>query len=247
VVPSRSRSRFPAFSRTTVVAAVLTAVALLGATGIVAGYLIQRNDDNSAPVVMPGTATVGVAPSKAPAIGGFSPVECSGPAPSGAPQTPQKNASREVDGLVLYPGWSFFSNGTGFHMPVPDHWTYQKVGTTYCFRDPDGGRVMTLDTGRKPTADPVQACRKEAQRLVAAGALPGYHLIGLEPLQLLNRAASWEYQYTGPDDTLMHVQTRWFATNGKAYAISWQSRDVDWSGDLPKLNMALSTFYSNGK
>jgi hypothetical protein len=45
----------------------------------------------------------------------------------------------------------------------------------------------------------------------------------------------------------LHVQTRWFATNGKAYAISWQTRDVDWSGDFAKISMVLSTFYADGK
>jgi hypothetical protein len=251
VPPSRFASfSLPRFSRPTVVAAVLIAVAILGASGIVAGYLVQRDDDHSSPIVMPGTPTQSVAPvtpSRAPLTGGFSPVACNGPAPSNAPQTPQKNASRGVNGWVLYDGWSYFTDGTGFHMPVPDHWSYQKVGTTYCFRDPDGGRVMTLDVGRKPSGDPVQACKKEAARLVSAGALPDYHLISLEARPLLNKAADWEYQFTGADDTLTHVQTRWFATNGRAYAISWQTREVDWSGDFAKISMVLSTFYSDGK
>jgi len=236
-----SKPRFP------LVAAVLTAVAVLGAGGIVAGYLIQRGGDRPSPMVFPGVAMQSSAPvasSKPPAVSGFSPAVCTGAASSDAPETPQKGAARGVSGWALYAGWSYFTDGTGFHMPVPDHWAYQKVDTTYCFRDPDGGRLMTLDVGRKPDADPMQACRKEAARLVAARALPGYRLIQLEPRPLLNKAADWEYQFTGPDRTLLHVQTRWFATNGKAYAISWQTRDVDWSGDFAKISMVLSTFYA---
>jgi serine/threonine protein kinase len=232
------------------VAAALTAVAILGAVGVVAGYLIQRDDRRPAALVFPGAASqvASSAPSSpARAVGGFSPVACIGTTSSDAPETPQKNASRGVNGWVLYAGWSYFTDGTGFHMPVPDHWTYQKAGTTYCFRDPDGGRLMTLDVGRKASSDPVQACRKEAARLVSAGALPGYRLIQLESRPLLNKAADWEYQYTAPDKTLLHVQTRWFATDGKAYAISWQTRDVDWSGDFAKISMVLSTFYADGK
>jgi len=239
--PSR---RFP------LVAAVLTAVAVLGAAGLMAGYLIQRDDNRPPPMVFPGVAmrsTTPVPSSRPPAVGGFSPAACDRTMSSDAPETPQKDAARGVSGFALYPGWSYFTDGTGFHMPVPDHWTYQKVGTTYCFRDPDGGRLMTLDVGRKPSADPMQACRKEAARLVAAGAVPGYRLIELEPRPLLNKAADWEYQYLAPDRTLEHVQTRWFATNGKAYAISWQARDVDWSGDFAKISMVLSTFYEDGK
>jgi tRNA A-37 threonylcarbamoyl transferase component Bud32 len=242
-VDAPPKLRFP------LVVAALSAVAILGASGIVAGYLIQRDDHRAAPMVFPGVASQSSAQvsSRRPAVGGFSPVACDATMSSDAPETPQKNASRGVSGFALYEGWSYFTDGTGFHMPVPDHWTYQKVGTTYCFRDPDGGRVMTLDVGRKPSSDPIQACRKEATRLVSAGALPGYHQILLEPRPLLNKAADWEYQYTAPDKTLLHVQTRWFATNGKAYAISWQSRDVDWSGDFAKISMVLSTFYSDRK
>ncbi|MFI6073002.1 serine/threonine-protein kinase [Actinoplanes sp. NPDC051343] len=240
----------PPRPRFSLVAAVLTAVAVLGAAGIVTGYLIQRDDEHAAAMVFPPVAAQSTAPvpsSRAPAVGGFSPAACTGTTSADAPETPQKNASRGVNGWALYEGWSYFTDGTGFHMPVPDRWTYQKVGTTYCFRDPDGGRLMTLDVGRKPSSDPLQACRKEAARLVAAGAFPGYHLIQLDPRPLLNKAADWEYQYTAPDKTVLHVQTRWFATNGKAYAISWQARELDWSGDFAKISMVLSTFYADRK
>jgi serine/threonine protein kinase len=188
----------PPKTRFSLVVAALTAVAVLGAAGIVAGYLIQRDDNHPAPMVLPGVASSrfssaqASAPTSTKAVGGFSPAACRGATSTDAPETPQKNASRGVNGWVLYDGWSYFTDGTGFHMPVPDHWTYQKVGTTYCFRDPDGGRLMTLDVGRKPSADPMQACRKEAARLMSAGALPAYHLIQLEPRPLLNKAADWE-------------------------------------------------------
>lgn len=245
-----SAPRAPSASRFRLVAALVIAVAIVGAAGIVAGSLIQRDDRPTGPgVAAPASPSSppSPAPSRPPAVGGFSPVACNGPVPSDAPSTPQLNASRGVNGWALYAGWSYFTDGTGFHMPVPDRWTYQKVGTTYCFRDPVGARLMSLDVGRRPAADPVQACRTEAARLVSAGALPGYRLIQLEPRPLLNKAADWEYTYTPAGGPLLHVQTRWFVTNGKAYALSWQTRDVDWSGDFAKISMVLSTFYSDGK
>jgi hypothetical protein len=110
------------------VAAALTAVAILGAVGVVAGYLIQRDDRRPAALVFPSAASQvasSVPSSPAPAVGGFSPAACIGTTSSDAPETPQKNASRGVNGWVLYAGWSYFTDGTGFHMPVPDHWTYQ--------------------------------------------------------------------------------------------------------------------------
>jgi hypothetical protein len=159
---------------------------------------------------------------------------------------PQKNAARGVGGFALMAGWSYFADGTGLHMPVPDGWSYQKIGTTYCFRDPnDVDRVLSLDFGRNPAGNPVKACRAEAARLQRTGALPGYQLITIEAKPLLNKAADWEYTYTDADGVALHAQTRWFATAGKAYALSWVTRQFDWTGDLPNINMVLSTFYAD--
>ena len=150
-----------------------------------------------------------------------------------------------VNGWSLTPGWSYFDDGSGFHMPVPDSWTFTKSGTMYCFRDPEGDRVLSLDTGRNPAGDPVTACRNEAARLVAAGALPGYSQISIETRPLLIKAADWEYQYRDPRGVALHAQTRWFASNGHGYALSWATREIDWTSDLGKINMVLSTFYTD--
>jgi hypothetical protein len=226
-------------SRPRLVAAGLVLVAALGGGGILAGYLIQRTD---APVA----SVPSVTPSPAPAIVvvGFSPSLCGGAAPSSAPVLPQRGAARGVNGWELLPGWSYFTDGTGLHLPVPDGWSYQKIGTMYCFRDPVGDRVLSLDTGRNPAGDPVKACRTEAARLVKAGALPGYQQILIETRPLLNKAADWEYRYRDPAGTQMHALTRWFAAEGRGYALSWAAREIDWTGDLPKINMVLSTFYA---
>jgi hypothetical protein len=114
----------------------------------------------------------------------------------------------------------------------------------FCFRDTQGDRVMSLDTGRNPDGDPVKACRAEASRLVAAGALPGYHEISIETRPLLNKAADWEYQYRDPSGVALHAQTRWFTSDGRGYALSWATREIDWTADLSKINMVLSTFYT---
>jgi len=191
------------------------------------------------------TTTISGALSPAAAPGGFSPAVCGGPMPSAAPRLPQTGAARGVSGLALIRGWSYFTDGTGLHMPVPDGWSWRKVGTTYCFQDRYGERVLSLDTGRDPDGDPVKACRAEEARLVGTHALPGYLRLTIESKRLLNKAADWEYQYDDPAGVPMHAWTRWFATAGKAYAISWSTRELDWSGDRGKVNMVLSTFYAD--
>ena len=234
--PKPPPRRFPARS-------LLIATGLAGVLLITAGaYMLNRS--NNVQVAGP---TPSVASSASPALVtvGFSPASCSGSAPRTAARLPQSGAATGVNGWILAPGWSYFEDGTGFHIPVPDGWTYTKSGSLYCFRDPEGYRVMSLDTGRNPAGDPVLACRKEAARLVAAGALPGYKEISIEKRPLLNRAADWEYRYRDQSGTLLHAQTRWLASNGRAYALSWATREIDWPADLAKINMVLSTFYTD--
>jgi serine/threonine protein kinase len=228
-------------SRPVLVAVGLTLVALLGGGAIVASYLVQRTD---VPVGSPSAP-----PSAAFVVAGFSPALCSSgaaPASSAAPLSmPQKDASRGVNGWSLLSGWSYFSDGSGFHLAVPDNWTFQKFGSLYCFREPGGQRVLSLDTGRNPSADPVTACRNEATRLVKAGALPGYSEVSIEARPLLIKAADWEYRFQNDDDAKLHARTRWFASNGRGYALSWATQEIDWTADLAKINMVVSTFYAD--
>ena len=228
----------------------VTAVAVLGGAGALVGYLVQRNDPPAgrSPVggpASPPSASPSPSASASAVALGFTPAVCGGPAPRTASRAPQHDAARGVNGWALISGWSYFTDGTGFHMPVPDGWTYQKIGTTYCFRDPVGDRVLSLDTGRNPAGDPVQACRAEEARLVRTGSLAGYEKIIIEAKPLLNKAADWEYLYRDPDGVRVHARTRWFATNGKGFAISWVTPEIDWTGDLAKINMVLSTFYAD--
>ncbi|GID98801.1 hypothetical protein Adu01nite_01520 [Paractinoplanes durhamensis] len=235
--PSLPRAPSEVRPRSMLMAAGLALVALLGGGGIVASYMVQRTE---VPIASPS------APSTSPTfvVAGFSPALCSA-AISSTVRMPQKNAARGVSGWDLLAGWSYFSDGSGFHLAVPDGWTFRKVGNLYCFREPGGQRVLSLDTGRNPSADPVVACRAEASRLVKAGALPGYTEISIESKPLLIKAADWEYTFAAGDGGKLHARTRWFASNGKGYALSWATQEIDWTTDLAKINMVVSTFYAD--
>lgn len=223
----------------------LTIVALLGGGAIVAGYLVQRTD---VPVGLP-SVSLPMSPSPSFVVAGFSPALCSArTAGAGSAPTvrmPQKDAARGVGGWSLLSGWSYFSDGSGFHLAVPDDWTYRKFGSLYCFSEPSGSRVLSLDTERNPTADPVGACRAEASRLVKAGALADYAEISIEPRPLAIKAADWEYRFRDDSGVKLHARTRWFAGDGRGYALSWATREIDWTADLAKINMVVSTFYAD--
>jgi hypothetical protein len=178
-----------------------------------------------------------------PAVANFSPSVCGTPAPSGLPRTPQPGAARSVNGWDLYADYSYFTGPTGFHLAVPDGWTYQTIGTTICFRDPIGARYLSIDPARNPAGDPVKACRAEAKALVGAGALPAYKLVAINTVPLQSKAADWEYTYRGPQGSAMHAMTRWFSLDGQAFALGWATREFDWQINLSVYSMMKSTFY----
>jgi tRNA A-37 threonylcarbamoyl transferase component Bud32 len=224
-------------SRLWPVLAGILVVVLLGGGGLVVSEMI-RDGDSDRQSTLPAVPTPG--PSTNGAAGGFSPVACDGKAPAGAPTTPQKGASRRVGTWELLAGYSFYTDPSGFRIAVPDDWTYEQVGTTVCFRDPNNFRILSVDPQRKPSGDPVQACRKEADRLVAAGALPNYSQIAIRKVTLMSKAADWEYRYVGQGGQ-RHALTRWYAAGGKAYAVGWITREFDWSQNWINFEMMRST------
>jgi hypothetical protein len=222
-------------------AAGLLTFVLLGAGGIAAGYVMQRDDarPGSGPVSSTGLAGDGTRDA---GPGGFSPLACHGEPAADAPRTPQRGAERTIKGYELLPGFSTFTDPSGFRVAVPDGWTYERFGKTVCFRDPDNIRILSVDTGRDPAGDPVQACRKEAARLRASGALPAYKEISLERSALTIKAADWEYTYQGAENVRMHATTRWFVSEGRGFALGWITRDFDWSQNWSSYRMIQGTF-----
>ncbi|WP_374238126.1 protein kinase [Actinoplanes sp. DH11] len=175
--------------------------------------------------------------------GGFSPITCDTPAPAGLRTTPKRGAARGVNGGTLPVGWSYFSDGSGFHLAVPDGWTFQRIGAIYCFRDPRGSHVMSLDLARNPADDPVKACRAEDRRLRREGKIPGYALVSIKRVALLHRAADWDVRYQGPGG-LRRSSTRWMTVGDKAYAIGWAVPDAAWAENDSRLRMVRTTFFT---
>jgi hypothetical protein len=171
-------------------------------------------------------------------------VVCNTPPPDGLPEVPQRGASRihPKTGYALLPGYSIYTDAVaGFRLAVPDGWTYERIGTTVCFRDTDNIRVLSLDYGRNPNGNPVAACRKERDRLIAAKALPRYQELGITLLPESVKAAEWEYSYEAADQRV-HSQTRWFVNSGHGFAMSWTTREFDWQSNRTNLLVIQASF-----
>jgi tRNA A-37 threonylcarbamoyl transferase component Bud32 len=234
--PTERRGRRPRLGS---ILAGAVVVVLLAGGAIFANYLVQQRDDNrrQAITVVPS----GVA-STAPASTGFTPIGCEQPPGPNLPRTPQKGASTSTRGFKLLDSWHEYVDPSGFRIGVPDGWTYQRVGTTLCFRDTSNVRFMSVDPDRNPAGDPMKACTNEASRLVAAGDMPDYQLVSLYRASMQITAADWEYTWTGPKDVRMHAKTRWFKSGEHAYAVSWATRDFDWQINTAYYGAALSAF-----
>jgi hypothetical protein len=199
--------------------------------------MVQRRDaDRRQALLVPASAGA-----TTPASTGFAPIACQQPAGPRLPRTPQEGAAASSRGFKFLDSWHEYVDPSGFRIGVPDGWTYERVGTTLCFRDPANVRFMSVDPDRDPAGDPVKACTNEAARLVAAGKMPGYHQVGLERAAMQITAADWEYTWTGPKDR-MHAKTRWFKSGSHAYAVSWATRNFDWQINTAYYGAALSTF-----
>jgi eukaryotic-like serine/threonine-protein kinase len=215
-------------------------VVLLAGGAVVANRMVQRRDDNNRQQA--GPAAPLVASTAAPAGTGFTPVGCEKPPAANLPRTPQKGASTGAKGFKLLNSWHEYVDVTGFRIGVPDGWTYERIGTTVCFRDPDNVRFLSVDPARNPAGNPIKACTTEANRLIAAGAMPEYELISLESASMQSTAADWEYTWTGPAGVRMHAKTRWLKGGTHAYAVSWATRDFDWQINTAYYGAALSYF-----
>jgi hypothetical protein len=221
----------------------LVLVLLLAGGLLVTSWVIwQREPDRrpAAPGLAPASSAVATT-ATAPATG-FTPVACTRPPGPSLPHTPQPGAARRAKGFDLLPSWSEYMDSTGFKVAVPDGWSYERIGTTVCFRDPGNVRFLAVDPARKPSADPVRACDTEATRLIRAGDLPQYQRISLDRAPLQITAADWEYAWTAPGGMRMHAKTRWFKSGDHAYALSWATRDLDWQINTPYFGATISSF-----
>ncbi|MEV4702668.1 protein kinase domain-containing protein [Actinoplanes sp. NPDC049316] len=244
LIPAQRQAPAPARPRSRLALAGVVTAALLGSAGVAAG-LALRDDDPRPPPVAASPQALTSSGTGGGVTGGFSPVNCLKPPTSGTRTTPQSGAEKLRNGWALYDGWSYFTLDD-FHIAVPDGWTYERVGTTVCFRDPSNLRVLSIDPERNPKGDPVKACRAEVNRLKGAGSLPDYREYAIRRVPALTRAADWEYAYDAPSGDRMHAMTRWIASDGKAYAFGLTTRDLDWPANFATWGMIVSTFYTEG-
>jgi serine/threonine protein kinase len=119
-------------------------------------------------------------------------------------------------------GFVWYTDSTGFAVGVPHDWTYWRAGSTVCFRDQYGNRVMSIIPNR-----------------LAAETLPGYDLISTENIQLRDPATESEFTFSG-----LQRKRHAIALTTLGRTLLWVADDSDFSLSRPQYDLAKVSFDS---
>ncbi|MCZ7437811.1 protein kinase [Micromonospora sp. WMMC241] len=173
---------------------------------------------------------------------------------AGAPCLTRPSASVPVTagraptgGVRLPAGWVWHRDRAGFAVALPAGWTRDVDGAVVCLRDPTGTRALGVQVGGGRAADPSGLWRREAERLRAAGGLPGYQRLSIGPVIRPGGAAEWEYTWDGPDGRL---HARRLVANGAGatsrHRLVWVTADDRWPAEQEAYRVVLASFRRPG-
>ncbi|MDG4801057.1 protein kinase [Micromonospora sp. WMMD980] len=153
-------------------------------------------------------------------------------------------AGRAPSGSGRLPaGWVWHRDRTGFAVALPAGWTRDTAGGVVCLRGPVGTRVLAVQVGGGRVADPSGLWRREAERLRAAGGLPGYERISIGPVIRPGGAAEWEYTWDGPEGRL---HARRLVANGAGAGsrqrLVWVTADDRWAAEQEVYRVVQGSF-----
>ncbi|WBB76674.1 serine/threonine-protein kinase [Micromonospora sp. WMMD1128] len=257
-VPSGGSDRRTGWRSAATLAAVVVALATAGGVAVagVRTALGEWRDGvgggpapTAAGPVPPGPAPAGTGPTPA----GTSPAAAgagAAPAVPGAPclsrpsaPTPVTAGRAPAGGGRLPTGWVWHRDRVGFAVGLPAGWTRDVDGAVVCLRDPAGTRVLGVQVAGGRAADPSGLWRREAERLRAAGGLPGYERVSIGPVIRPGGAAEWEYTWDGPDGRL---HARRLVANGTGagsrHRLVWVTADDRWSAEQEVHRVVLASF-----
>jgi hypothetical protein len=221
---SRPRKRVTRATKITIGAAALLLVGSVGTALTV--------DRGPAPIAVRETMTLPTANAPAP---GF----C-------APGTPPAGTAVETGSArqpyALPAGWLWYGDRTGLAVAVPKGWLRSVDGSNTCFRDPDGARLLTVNTSAAITGAPVAHWEQAELAELGAGTLPGYRNVGMRTLEVRQGGADWEYSWQPAAGPRLHQRRVWLAmSSGRSYAVTWTTHDADWSINDPLQQLILAS------
>ncbi|WP_246016829.1 serine/threonine-protein kinase [Micromonospora pisi] len=168
-------------------------------------------------------------------------------APSDAPTRVTEAPPPADERYGLVPGWTWYGDPSGFRIAAPVGWRVFTDGPVVCFQEPDGPRVLSVDPSAPPVEDAEAYWRSEESRLTDRGALPGYGLVNIGPVDFHQGGAEWECRWTNAAGRQVHTTRVLFRTSaGRAYTIAWLTPEFDWQVNQVYLPMIRLSFRPAG-
>nr|WP_275670799.1 serine/threonine-protein kinase [Micromonospora globbae] len=228
--PARSGPRARRGQRVAVGVAA-AATALLAAVGT--GLAMAARDRSERE---PSGTGAGVGPTRPAAA--FACVAAPPAAASPVPSVPPPPGAR----FRLVPGWTWYTDPTGFQIAAPIAWLHWTEDAVTCFREPGGTRVLSVEAS-VARADPVAWWRAEERRLTGDGALPGYRRVDISPMDIFDGGAVWECAWLNPAGERVHTARLLANTSAdRAYTVSWLTKEFDWQVNATYFPMIRQSF-----
>jgi tRNA A-37 threonylcarbamoyl transferase component Bud32 len=150
--------------------------------------------------------------------------------------------SEREHGYALVDGWVWYDDPSGFSVAVPEGWSYARNGSTVCFTEGAGGRLLAVGELPPGRDDLVEHWTDTERTLTTAGRLPGYDRITLAERNYHAAAADWEFTYDA-GDTRRHAIARGFrVADGQAYALYWITPEFDWQVNRDYFDLVVASF-----
>jgi tRNA A-37 threonylcarbamoyl transferase component Bud32 len=207
------------------------ATALLAAVGT--GLAMAARDRSERE---PSGTGAGIGPTRPAAA--FACVAAPPAAASPVPSVPPPPGAR----FRLVPGWTWYTDPTGFQIAAPIAWLHWTEDAVTCFREPGGTRVLSVEAS-VARADPVAWWRAEERRLTGDGALPGYRRVDISPMDIFDGGAVWECAWLNPAGERVHTARLLANTSAdRAYTVSWLTKEFDWQVNATYFPMIRQSF-----
>jgi serine/threonine protein kinase len=203
---------------------LIITIGVLGAAVVVlAGFLLLRPADNSAP---PGTDR-----STAPAQG----------AGRSGQSSPTTSAPRSADPALPPAGWSRAS-GPGYTIGVPAGWRRSAEGRSVFWRDPGSAAYLQVDR-TEWTGAPYDAWEQWEAEVLAKGSLPNYSRVDLRAVDDASyEAADIEFTWDGQSGQAMHGVDRRVIAGGQRYAVFVAIPADQWGSSQELVDGFLDSF-----
>ncbi|MEO3923104.1 protein kinase [Micromonosporaceae bacterium B7E4] len=230
--PGRNRRRRRPGGRVWRIAAAALALTLLAGLGTELTLRAKRAGESTPDT--PGSRSM------AEVVGAF---PCAPPPERTVPVTAAPRPPEERFGLV--DNWTWYTDASGFRIAVPIGWHRYTDGGVVCFREPVAGtgRMLSIDPSTPPTRDGERYWLAEERRLTGAGLLAGYEQVGIGPLDIRAGGAIWECRWTNKRGDRVQIARMLINTSpGRAYTVSWLTREFDWGVNQSYLRMVQTSF-----